>query len=99
MPAFVDARGVAGVQPAIRVNHGAGSLLVVPVTEHDVGAPDQQRVFVAYFHLNARRGFAHARRQVVIVTVRAGHRTGLGQAIALDHRQTEPDEHAGNIQR
>ena len=44
---FVDARGIAGVEPAVGVQHLSRGLRCLPVAAHDVGAASEQLAVVS----------------------------------------------------
>src|SRR3989304_5777547 len=54
MPARIHEAGVAGVEPAVTVNHLAGRLLVLEVATEDPVAPHQHLAAIPDPHLDAR---------------------------------------------
>jgi len=55
VPGAVQAAGVTGVQPAVRVNGGLGGFRVVQVAEHQVRPAEQDLAVVGDPHLEAGR--------------------------------------------
>ena len=99
VPLRVDARGVAGVEPAIRPDHRLGRFRVVPIAQHDVRPLDQQRIVLADLDLNPRESPADTRRNVVFRTIGGHGRAGFGEPVTLQHPQAQPDKHARNVGR
>ena len=67
--ALVDAPDVAGVEPAVLVEHLGGRLGVVVVAAHDARAPDEDLAVLGDAHLGARH--RPADRAVLVSRARA----------------------------
>jgi len=87
VPGGVQAAGVPGVQPAVRVDGGLGGLGVVQVAEHQVRPAEQDLAGVADPYLEAGRraprGAGHRLRRVAWAAHRRHH--GLGQPVGGEH--------------
>ncbi|MNX71346.1 hypothetical protein D3C86_1026580 [compost metagenome] len=86
---------VAGAQPAVGGDGLAGGLFVVEVAEHDVGAAGQDLAVLGDLDLDVGEGLAHRADPGAAGPVHGDDRRGLGEAIALEHRDAEDlEEHA-----
>jgi|GEM_PF-5763034 len=87
VPGGVQAAGVPGVQPAVRVDGGLGGLGVLQVAEHQVRPAEQDLAGVADPYLEAGRraprGAGHRLRRVAWTAHRRHH--GLGQPVGGEH--------------
>ena len=90
---LVDALDIAGIEPPVGRHYRLGGRRIVPVTEHEVGAANQQGIVRAEFHLYPRDGTPHARRKIVLDGVAAYDRTGLRHAVALQDGQAQTDKY------
>ncbi len=90
---------VSCMQPAIRVNHLRGGLVVVPVAHHDAGTAHQQFILLTELYLGATNGDTNTGGDVVFQRIDADHRAGFRQTITLHDRYTQADEHPGDIRR
>ena len=99
MSSFIYARRIPGIEPAIGVDHAFRGFIILPVAHHHVRASDHQRILVAEFDLNVGHRLADAGGKIVGRTVGAGDGTRFGQAITLENRQAERNEHSRNLRR
>jgi hypothetical protein len=88
VPGGVQAAGVAGVQPAIRVDGGLGGFEVVQVAEHQVRPAEQDLAAVGDPHLEVGRRAPRGARHRLGWISGAAHRRhhGLGQPVAGEYR-------------
>ncbi|MNN03383.1 hypothetical protein D3C81_1160710 [compost metagenome] len=95
----IDHRDIAGLEPALGIQHFVGRLGFLPVALHDLRALDAQlsplaqrlldAVIIDHFQRGARhRQTDRADARLVAVRVGAGHRRGFGQAIAFGDAAT-----------
>ncbi len=98
-PLCADARGVAGIEPAVPGYHRGGRLGIVPVAQHVARSLDQQRILFADAYPYAFQRLADGGGSIVLDAVDAHHRTGLGHAVTLHQGQAERDEQARHLGR
>ena len=90
--AVADLDDVAGVEPAVGRQHLGGGLGVAPVALHHGGAAHQQFARLGDARFEPIEQLADRTRIVVVLAVAGDDRRRLGQAVALDHLQAQPDE-------
>ena len=98
-PLRIDAGDITCVEPAVHAQHVRGCPWIVPVAEHHVGPLHHQRVARAQLDLDAGKRATDARRDVVVGPVAADDRACLGRAVALQHRQPQPEKNPGDVGR
>ena len=88
----VELTQVAGVQPAVGVDHLGGRGLVVPVTGEDVRPGHEDLAVVGY--PDRHPGHRPPDRADLVVAGQVGrdHRAGLGEAVALQHGDADAAE-------
>ncbi len=88
---LVEGADVAGVEPAVGQRLG-GRRLVLPVLLEDVLAVQQHLAVVRDAHHGARQRLADRTDLGLVPRVEGRGRTGLGQAVALQHREADAAE-------
>ncbi len=91
-PPIVQGAEVAGMQPAVLVDHLLGGARVVPVARGDHGALDQDLAVGGDPDGAARDRQAHGADLLRISGVGVGRGAGLGHAVALQDGDTAPAE-------
>jgi hypothetical protein len=93
----VEDPDVAGVEPALAVDHLGRGVGIVPVSLHHDGAPDQDLAVGRDLDLDARKGLPDRAELRALRRVAGDARRGLGHAVALKDRDADGVEEAHRV--
>src|SRR5204863_6609540 len=96
-PLGVDLTQVTGVKPALGVERLSGLLGPVIIALHDVGAAHADLAVYGDLHLNLRQDRTDRAETCPAGTAAGDHRSGLGQAVPLIHREPSAMKEAGHL--
>ncbi len=97
MTGIVECRPITRVEPPLGIDCRFSCAGIVPVPRHDVRSPYQQFDVVGKFDLHSRQGTSDGFGPVVFRSIDRNHGARLGKSIALQNREPERNEYAGDF--